>query len=501
MEIKIMRSFEVVVWLLLLLLVEEKSCGMKQQNKLREMEAKLQEIAAAEATLYSFASLLVSETKQIGRVLYPTGYGADPSGEEESSDAILKALNDAFQLQNGLELLPGINDLGGVVIDLQGGNYKISKPIRFPAAGGANIEVKGGTLRASDTFPEDRHLIEVWSPNSKPLDNSDSIHDLPGLRDRKDQGIGIYYEDIIFRDILFDSRYRGGGIFIIDSARIRINNCFFVHFTTQGILVQKGHEAFISSCFLGQHSTVGGDKGERDFSGTAIELASNDNAITDVAIFSAAIGVLLKGQANILTGIHCYNKATFWGGIGVLVKQFASLTRIDNCYLDYNSVVIEDPVQVHVTDGLFLGDGNVVLKAIKGKISGVNIVNNMFNGNPKNMVPIVRLDGIFTSVDQVVIDKNNVNGMSLKSTTGRQTVAGNGTRWAADFSSLLIFPDMINHFQFSFYSSEKGLLPVHAAVTNVSNNVVVVESDKAVNGVVSIVVDQYNMVGEGIVFM
>ncbi|KAF2286771.1 hypothetical protein GH714_029361 [Hevea brasiliensis] len=448
---------------------------MKQQNKLREMEAKLQEIAAAEATLYSFASLLVSETKQkIGRVLYPTGYGADPSGEEESSDAILKALNDAFQLQNGLELLPGINDLGGVVIDLQGGNYKISKPIRFPAAGGANIEVKGGTLRASDTFPEDRHLIEVWSPNSKPLDNSDSIHDLPGTEE---------------------------GIFIIDSARIRINNCFFVHFTTQGILVQKGHETFISSCFLGQHSTVGGDKGERDFSGTAIELASNDNAITDVAIFSAAIGVLLKGQANILTGIHCYNKATFWGGIGVLVKQFASLTRIDNCYLDYNSVVIEDPVQVHVTDGLFLGDGNVVLKAIKGKISGVNIVNNMFNGNPKNMVPIVRLDGIFTSVDQVVIDKNNVNGMSLKSTTGRQTVAGNGTRWAADFSSLLIFPDMINHFQFSFYSSEKGLLPVHAAVTNVSNNVVVVESDKAVNGVVSIVVDQYNMVGEGIVFM
>ena len=43
-------------------------------------------------------------------------------------------------MQNGLELLPGVHDLGGVVIDLQGGNYKISKPIRFPSGGG-NIVV------------------------------------------------------------------------------------------------------------------------------------------------------------------------------------------------------------------------------------------------------------------------------------------------------------------------------------------------------------------------
>ncbi|OAY54450.1 polygalacturonase QRT3 [Manihot esculenta] len=492
MEIEIMRSFLLPVWLLFLLMVEETSSAMRMEKKLREMEAAL-----------SFSqSLQVAETKQKnnGRVFYPIGYGGDPSGEEESSDAILNALNDAFQLQNGLTLVSGVNDLGGVVIDLQGGNYKISKPIRFPPSGGANVVVKGGTLRASDTFPGDRHLIEVWSPNSKPIDNSDSIDDLHGFRDSKDQITGIYYEDITFRDILFDSKYRGGGIFIIDSARIRINNCFFVHFTTQGILVQKGHETFISSCFLGQHSTVGGDKGEKDFSGTAIDLESNDNAITDVAVFSAAIGVLLRGQANILTGIHCYNKATFWGGIGILVKQFASLTRIDNCYLDYNSVVMEDPVQVHVTDGLFLGDGNVVLKAINGKISGVNIVNNMFNGDPENMVPIVKLDGIFTSIDQVVIENNNVKGMSLKSSAGKQTVGGKGTKWVADFSSLLVFPDRINHFQISFYSVEKELLPVYAVVTNVSSNVVVVESDKAVNGIVSVVVDQNNMAGD-IVFM
>jgi len=52
----------------------------------------------------------------------------------------MDALSDAFQVQNGLELLPDVHDLGGVVIDLQGGNYKISKPIRFPSGGG-NIVV------------------------------------------------------------------------------------------------------------------------------------------------------------------------------------------------------------------------------------------------------------------------------------------------------------------------------------------------------------------------
>jgi len=135
-----------------------------------------------------------------------------------------------------------------------------------------------------------------------------------------EQTIGIYYEDITFRDILFDSSYRGGGIYIVDSARIRIDNCFFLHFTTEGIKVQSGHETFISSSFLGQHSTVGGDKGERQFSGTAIDLDSNDNAVTDVAIFSAAIGIVVRGQANMITGVHCYNKATGFGGIGIFLK-------------------------------------------------------------------------------------------------------------------------------------------------------------------------------------
>ncbi|KAF6176383.1 hypothetical protein GIB67_041230 [Kingdonia uniflora] len=398
------------------------------------------------------------QKKKEGRVFYPVKYGADPSGVKDSSDAILRALNDAFQVQSGLDLLPGVNDLGGVIIDLQGGNYNISRPIRFPASGGANVVA---------TFPKDRHLMELWSPNSKKTDKTKSIQ-LDNFSDMKAaQNVGIYYEDITFRDLLLDSNFQ-----------------------------ESGHETFISSSFLGQHVTIGGDKGERNFTETAIDLASNDNAITDVAIFSAAYGIVLRGRANILTGVHCYNKATFWGGVGIVVKlPGLSFTRIDNCYMDWTGIVMEDPVQVHVTNAFFLGDANIVIKSIKGKISGLNIVDNMFAGSG-SLNPIVKLDGEFTDIDQVVIDRNNVYQMALKSTVGKLMVTGNGTKWVSDFSSILLFPNRINHLQYSFFS--QGQQPVFPtlAVTNVKNNVVTVESNKAANGVVSVLVDQYNMVGE-----
>ncbi|CAH9107138.1 unnamed protein product [Cuscuta europaea] len=283
---------------------------------------------------------------------------------------------------------------------------------------------------------------------------------------------------------------------VVDSARIRVTNCFFLHFTTQGILVRRGHESFISNTFLGQHPTVGGSSDEKGFSGTAVDLDSTDNAVTDVVIFSAAIGIVLRGQSNMITGVHCYNKASTFGGVGILVK--AAQNRIDNCYLDYNSIVIEDPQWVHITNGYFLGDANVVLKSVSGRVSGLNIVNNIFIGDPNRMVPTVHIDGAFKDVNQVVIDHNSVNGMRLKSTTGRMTVAGNGTRWVADFSPLLVFPNRIIHFHYSFYSQGGGGVcefPVHA-VTNISRNMVVVESQKAVQALVSVLVDQNNMLGD-----
>lgn len=339
-------------------------------------------------------------------------------------------------------------------------------------------------MRASDTFPSDGYLIELHSPSSSKISKTATNNTFSDMKSRNEP---IYYEDVIFRDILFDSSNIGGGLLVIDSARTRINNCFFLHFVTEGILVERGHETFISSCFMGEIPTIGGDEHERGFLGTAIDLASNDNAVTDVVVFSAATGIVLRGQANMITGVHCYNKATFFGGVGILVKS--GQNRIDNCYMDYNSIVIQDPSQVHISNGFFLGGGNIVLKSINGRISGLNIINNMFTGDSRS---VVELDGEFTSVDQVVIYQNNVKGgMRLKSTVGKLAVTGNGTLWIADFSQVFVFPNKISHVQYSIYNRAGTLEGVGGhAVTNVTGNIVVVETEKQLNGIVWFLVDQ-----------
>ncbi|KAJ6701079.1 POLYGALACTURONASE QRT3 [Salix koriyanagi] len=264
-----------------------------------------------------------------------TTYGADPTGKLDSTEALLRAITDAFNGPSEGFLMKGIKNLGGAHIILQGGNYLISKPLRLPAAGAGNLKISGGTLTASDDFPTDGYLIDLSASSSS------------------------------------SSSY---------------------NYDTEGILVQNGHETYIRNSFLGQHITAGGDPGERNFSGTAINLMGNDNAVTDVVIFSAAIGVMVSGQANTLSGVHCYNKATGYGGTGIYLKlPSLTQTRIVNCYMDYTGIVAEDPMQLTISNSFFLGDAFILLKSINGLAEGINIVDNMFAGLYKG-IEIVQLD-------------------------------------------------------------------------------------------------------------
>lgn len=68
-------------------------------------------------------------------------YGADPTGKSDSTNAILKAMEEAFDGPEHGVLMQGINDLGGARIDLEGGSYLISRPLRFPSAGVGNLLV------------------------------------------------------------------------------------------------------------------------------------------------------------------------------------------------------------------------------------------------------------------------------------------------------------------------------------------------------------------------
>ncbi|CAK9141338.1 unnamed protein product [Ilex paraguariensis] len=404
------------------------------------------------------------------RVYHVTSYGADPSGQTDSTEALLAAMSDALNGPSNGFLMEGIVNLGGAQVNLEGGTYIINRPLRFPVASRGNLMIHGGTLKASNNFPTEGYLLDLSATNG-----SDEYN----------------YEYVSFRDLMLDSNYKGGGIQIINSLRISIDNCYIVHFTTNGILVQGGHETYIRNSFLGQHITAGGDLGERNFFGTAINLMGNDNSVTDVVIFSAAIGIMVSGQANTFSGVHCYNKATNFGGIGIYLKlQGLTQTRIVNSYLDYTGIVAEDPVQLHISSNFFLGDAYILLKSINGVVNGVNIVDNMFYGSYKG-VEIVQLDqtnGAFKKVDQVVIDRNNARGMEVKATVARGTVQGNGSSWTIDLNSILLFPDLIKHILYTL-STNRGSFPRHS-LRNVSMNRVLIESDVAVPATVFVVADQ-----------
>ncbi|KAL6955426.1 Polygalacturonase qrt3, partial [Sarracenia purpurea var. burkii] len=333
--------------------------------------------------------------------------------------------------------------------------------------------IQGGTLKASDDFPADGYLIDMSASSPTNAEYN--------------------YEYTTFRDLMLDSNFRGGGIQVINSLRTTIDNCYAAHFTTNAILVQGGHETYIRNSFLGQHITAGGDPGERNFSANGINLMGNDNSVTDVVIFSAAIGILVSGQANLISGVHCYNKATGFGGTGIYLKlPGLTQTRIVNSYMDYTGIVAEDPVQLHISGSFFLGDSYVVLKSINGVANGVNIVDNMFSGSGKG-IEIVQLDqtkGPFRDVDQVVVNRNNANGMSVKATVARGSVEGNGSTWTVDFDGILLFPDRIRNVQYALSTSGGGGTFPNHVVRNVSNNCVVIESDAPVPASVYVTVDQ-----------
>ncbi|KAK9070156.1 hypothetical protein SSX86_010556 [Deinandra increscens subsp. villosa] len=400
-------------------------------------------------------------------------YGADPTGKTDSTDAILAAISDAVSVDGDGFLMQGITNLGGVRISLEGGIYSISRPLKLPVAGRGNIVIFGGTLKASDNFTTDSYLLDLSSSSSSP--NSDYT-----------------YEFVTLRDLMLDCNFMGGGIRVVDALRTSIDNCYIAHFTTTGILVQRGHETYIRNSFLGQHITAGGDPNERNFSGTAIDLQGNDNAITDVVIFSAQVGIMISGQANMITGVHCYNKAYGFGGTGIYLKvPGITQTRIVNSYFDYTGIVAEDPVQLHVSDCFFLGDAFVLLKSVRGVVDGINIVNNMFSGSNKG-VDIVQLDQTdkeFDEIGQVVVDDNTVNGMNTKATAARGVTRVNGTSWTIDFNEILLFPRRIKSVQHSLMTDASNTFP-RTILRNISNNQVFIESDMTVEGSSSVTVDQ-----------
>lgn len=409
-------------------------------------------------------------------------FGADPTCGEDSSEAFDAAVQAALAHDNGRGMGAGgkIRDLGGVTINLQGGDYLISRPISIPEFFG-NFRIVGGTLRAGPTFPVDRYLIEIGGdPAACKQDNR---------QHSCNERIGI-------EDLFFDGDLRAkGGVQINSTMGGNLGpDLFFIHFDQAGLTVNGGHEVMLHEAWFGRVYYDAKNKTSNLGSSVAIELNGNDHIVSDVIIFAAQTGVTVNGGANLVEGVHCWNDGSLNGGHGIVVT--ASSTRLDGCYLDYTDLVLEDPFHVSVSNGFFLGMATVVLRAgSRATVEGLSLMaNSWHNANmPHNDTVVLDERGkTFKSVKDLVMLGNVADHDKFTTravTVTKSLMKSAAKRWAFDFADSFVFPSIpISSVTYSISIAGSGFAR-HAARPAV-NHTVMVETDEPVDATVTVTASQ-----------
>ncbi|XWS40476.1 hypothetical protein CRYUN_Cryun18bG0143200 [Craigia yunnanensis] len=116
----------------------------RYRQQMRQLQAFKASLIGRESVSGSVISPSPSSVPPLQAVFTPPvyhviNYGADPTGKADSTETLNKAIADAFQSPSEGFLMKGIINLGGSRINLEGGNYVISKPLRLPAAGAGNL--------------------------------------------------------------------------------------------------------------------------------------------------------------------------------------------------------------------------------------------------------------------------------------------------------------------------------------------------------------------------
>jgi len=156
-------------------------------------------------------------------VLYPTAFGADPTGMADSLSAFEKVLAAAWRPNPSGAFTNGPDN--SAIIDLQGGSYSFSAPLLFPAAGGGGVKFQNGVIRASPTFPLSTSMNDTTSLLMLTNTNASSSHD----------GGCCWYEFIYFENLVLDGGLRTGCARVSGATRIIFDEVFFTGYRTTGI--------------------------------------------------------------------------------------------------------------------------------------------------------------------------------------------------------------------------------------------------------------------------
>jgi hypothetical protein len=365
-------------------------------------------------------------------IFRPQDFGGDPSGLSDSTTAVQAALDAAFAINVPGQFHINGSNHAGATVHLGGGQFKISAPLYAGGKSGSDQRGGGariccGALRADASMGSGFMLTLV-----------------PGQ------------EDTTFDELMLDAAQVAGlGALHVDlGLRVTIRSVYVHGFSTFGIQVTKGHEVQVTDSFLGQYrwseSTPSHGK-PLVATGTAISIEGQDDWIDNVIVFSAAIGIELKGGASILSNSHIYGDVNDQHGPALVVSG-QSVRALGN-YFDGKPVVLIDPMQVEVAHSFFLGAIAVELRSsgsAAAAINGLILNHNQFLVKAQTPVSVWLNEtaGPFTEVRQARVLENIFEGPASGVATARRgttvtlslTLSANASEARFDLAGAFPFP-------------------------------------------------------------
>lgn len=416
-----------------------------------------------------------------GRRVKPTDHGADPSGQQDSTKAMLEAMTALLDTGESPKsmMADNIRSLGGATLDLDGGVYLISQPLVIPGFLG-NVGIAGGTLRATERFPQDRWLVEIGDAHCKAT-----------LASGKTDQQACCNQFVKVEDVLLDAAHKAaGGVRVMHTMGATIGpSVFSTGFTKVGARVDAGHEVMIQQAWFAEfYSGQASAQLKSSSESVGVQLNGADHVLTDVIVFDFAhIGVEVNGPANMLQNVHTW----IGGGTGIVVQPEGRSTRLLGCYLDGGELVIHDPKRVTVESTFFL-EAHVTLKSTKSsRIEGLRFRGNTYAGGAEDpqrkASSSIVLDGL--SGGAADIQDELTGGPQLKLTSARRSLhQQEATKWVFDFSDVLLLPE-IDEVVYSFVSDSDSGFVRHLA-RKPAGRTVVVETDGPVSGTATVEVTQ-----------
>eukprot|EP00730_Choanoeca_flexa_P008729 TRINITY_DN12529_c0_g5_i1.p1 TRINITY_DN12529_c0_g5~~TRINITY_DN12529_c0_g5_i1.p1 ORF type:complete len:496 (+),score=122.00 TRINITY_DN12529_c0_g5_i1:16-1503(+) len=420
----------------------------------------------------------------------PINYGADPTGRQDSTEALIMSVqacvNQSELSPNGV--FPGtfsfgngesVRDMGGCFIDLEGGEYLISKTIEIPIYN-ANMQMGFGSIVASKTFPPAGFLIQI------------------GVYDSCHVPQGSCNIDINFPSLFLDGSNVAAGCMQINHVMGTTigPGSYMLNFTQYGVQINAGHEVMVDRSWLGE-TNFDFDYRKRGVApnATAIEINGNDHYVLNTIVFSSKVGVAVNGAADYITGTHVwfpYNVGLFWNYTRAFAITGAG-NRFNGCYIDggravFSGGALQENTWVNGFEccSALPGDAGIILQG-NDIGPGLHITHNEFGGG--SVFLDANLSQPVTVAGVRIEDNYYSSNPSASRATKQLTQTTPSTTWEFSFCDVLVFPTIV--------SAEASLMAAqgfaNVAVRPPQGCKVTVETDQAVAGTMTVKVDTSNV--------